>query len=513
MNVKLLTARWLASVCALCLLSATPTYAESARADGPQIDQLLRTSFDRYHLASITAEVRAGGRIIYAKSLGYADLENRVPATPQSLYAMGSMTKSLTAHAILTLVSEGKLRLSSKLGDVLPDYKGPARVVTILQLLTHTSGIPDYAGDSAAPPLWPLDDPGRDYTEQDVVSWFKTKPLVFRPGTSWQYSNSGFYMLSLVIERITGRSYGNAIHDLVTRPFGLSHMVLGRRAPIIMKRVMGYDIDTSGHIQNAPTCSAEVALGAGGYFASADDLTQYVADLLTDRVPRAVHQMMLNRVALPDGTKVDYLPAALVESNFYGHRKFEHGGGYFGFKSDMAYYPDDRIAVVVLTNTDSLESQETNLPITALERRISRVILGIPAPRIVDLPLSRSQARDYVGTYRMREFLVGDGDTVHFLYTNNSLWIKVGSGRRANWFAPKSVAKETGDPMKGALQLLYQGRGRFVEKDNNDGRITFIKRSGRGHVSVRLGGGVSLWPFTGEFVGENTDKSRGMTSK
>src|SRR6185437_10041332 len=113
------------------------------------IDRVMQDALVRGRLASLTAQVRRGGQIIFSKSIGYADLEQSVKATPDGLYAIGSITKSMTAYCIFTLVSEGKLKLSDRLSDILPDYPGPGGQATILQLLTHTSGIPDYAGDSA----------------------------------------------------------------------------------------------------------------------------------------------------------------------------------------------------------------------------------------------------------------------------------------------------------------------------------------------------------------------------
>lgn len=485
----------LISVCVIGSLMADGARAAIGAPDSAKINQILETALHDYRLASITAEVRVGGDIVYAKSLGYADLENDVPATPQGLYAIGSITKSLTSFTILNLVGQGKLQLSSKLGDVLPDYNGPARVVTILQLLTHTSGIPDYAGDSALPLFG---DARKEYTEQGVVDLFRSKPLVFKPGTRWQYSNSGYYVLSLVIEKVTGKSYGEAVQEILLKPFGLSQIMLGRLTPIIPKRVIGYTINSQGQMENALTCDSVLPLGAGAYIASAGDLTRYVADLFSNSVPAAVHQMMFHGISLADGTNINYLPAALEETNFYGHKKFAHGGGYWGFRAHIAYYPEDKVAIAVLTNTDSLESEKGNLPNASVSNRIERIILGISEPKIVDLSLSPSEAQAYIGTYRLPEF-ISSSDTVRFFYSNKLLWMKVGSGARANWYAKdQSVKKGADQETIGASQLLYQGNGRFVEKDDEEAQVTFGAGSA-GHLDVHVGS----W-FVGRFAGRNT---------
>ena len=477
---------------ALCAVAVSRAHAAVAEADKATIDQMLQASLDQYHVASVTAEVRQNGEVIYSNSLGYADLEWGVRPTPEALYAIGSITKSITSFVVLNLVHQGKLRLNSRLGDVLPKYQGPAEEVTILQLLTHTSGIPDYAGDGG-PPLW--GDPRREFTEQQVVDLFKDKPLNFKPGSHWQYSNSGYYMLSRVIEQVTGKSYGEAVQEVLLGPFGLSHIVLGRRTAVIGKRVMGYTINAHGQVENALTSPMVVALGAGAYLASADDLTRYVADLFSAAVPAAVHQMMFRRVSLLDGTEVNYLPAALEESNFYGHEQFSHGGGYFGFHAYVVYYPDQKVAIAVLTNTDSVESQAGNLPIGRIAGKIAHVILNIPQPSVEDVPLSRSEAKAYVGNYRMREFM--SSDRVRFFYEKNSLWMKVGTDARAIWYAlPQNNVKKQEKETTGAVQLLYQGHGRFVEKGDHESQVEFIS-GGSDHLDVRLG----AW-HTGKFAGQ-----------
>ena len=479
--------------CVLPALATGPT--DPPRGDGVDataIDAILQGARERYHLASITAEVRRNGAVVYARSLGYADLQHNVPATPQSLYAIGSITKSLTSYCILTLVDRGQLTLDSKLGDVLPDYDGPSRNVTILQMLTHTSGILDNAGDSS-PALF--DDPVRNYTEREVVDQFRSKPLVFPPGTRWQYSNSAYYMLSMVIAKLTGRPYGEAVEELLLTPFGLHNMVLGERSRIIKNRVMGYTLDEHGQIRNASAWDAVLPLGAGAYLASADDLTQYVTSLFGGGVPPAIRGMMRKAVSLADGTRVQYLPAAFVESDFHGHPKVAHAGGIWGFQAFVAYYPRDKVAITVLINTDSVVAAN-NASVGSLERKVARVALGIPPVKVVDLPLAAAEARRYVGTYVLPE-LLPSGDAVSLSYANNALIMSLGP--RPTYITSQGTPDVAREPAARLIPLLNQGGGRFVLKDNDEAGLTFIAGAA-GHVDVQLD--WLGWPLVGKFAAD-----------
>jgi hypothetical protein len=263
---------------------------------------------------------------------------------------------------------------------------------------------------------------------------------------------------------------------------------------------MGYTIDTHGEIQNASGWDAALPLGAGAYLASADDLTKYIADLFSDAVAPPIHRMMFHKVSLPDGTIVGYLPAALVESDFYGHQKFAHAGGIWGFHAVVAYYPHDKFAIAVMVNTDNAVATE-DAPVGSLERKVSRIVFGIPQPKIVDLPLSAAEAQRYLGTYVLPEFL-DRGDAVRLSYSKNTLFMTQGP-RPTSYINWQNAEKGIEHQSQTAIQLLYQGNGRFVEKDNDEAEVNFV--GGRsGHLNVQLG--FMGWPLLGEFAGPGTDK-------
>jgi CubicO group peptidase (beta-lactamase class C family) len=432
---------------------------------GDEIEHLMQDAMANGRLASLTAEIRRDGRVIFSKSFGLADLEQDVKATPDGLYAIGSITKSMTAYCIFNLVNEGKLKLSDRVSDLLPDYPGPGGQATVLQLLTHTGGIPDYAGDSAP---FLIDDPTRLLSEKDVVALFTHLPPVFDPGEHWQYSNSGYFLLGLIIERATGRSYDDVVHDMLLMPFGLTHVLMGYRQPLMKNRVRGYTHGEDGRVQNAPVYDATSAFAAGGYQASVGDLTRYIEMLFSDKVSAATHAMMLTQTTLNDGTPISYRPGALVASTLQGHRIFSHGGGIWGFHAYVSYMPEDRLAIGLMTNTD-----DGPVSLADLDRKIARIVLDIPRPTVHDYPLSEREAESYEGQFCLRELLMS-GSEVTVAYDGEHLTLARGSAE--------------------AKPLRNQGGGRFIPSGDDDAEVRFstAKHAATGiHWAMSPGGALS----------------------
>lgn len=465
----------LLTVLALAVLSVAigPGIAHAGQpgAAGDEIERLMQDAVANGHLASLTAQVRRDGQVLFSKSVGFADLEQDVKATPDGLYAIGSITKSMTAYCIFTLVSEGKLKLSDRLSDILPDYSGPGGRATILQLLTHTSGIPDYAGDSA-PDL--IGDPTRLFSEKDVVALFAHRPPVFNPGEHWQYSNSGYFLLGLVIEKVTGRNYDDVVHERLLTPFGLTHVLMDYRQPLMKNRVRGYSHGEDGRVQNAPVYDATIALAAGGYQATVGDLTRYIEVLFSDKVSAAIHTMMLTPMTLNDGTPISYRPSALVAADLQGHRIFSHAGGIWGFHAFVSYMPEDKVAIGLMTNTD-----DGPVSLADLDRKIARIVLDIPHPTVRDLPLSKREAERYEGKYCLRELLMS-GSEVTVGYDGEHL----------------TFARGTSGSSSPARPLRNQGGGRFVPGSDEDAEVRFstVKNAAAGLRWTSSPGGVLSGP-------------------
>ena len=216
------------------LLSLTASYAQDRQLE-KGIDELLKKQFS---LSQPGCEVLVAkhGQVIYKKAFGSANIELNVPLLPDMVFNLASITKQFTAVAILQLVEQGKISLQDSLQKFIPDFPSKGYTITIENLLTHTSGIPDYLQ---------LDFPNInmerwDFMPKQLIDSFKSYPLQFQPGTRFSYSNSGYYLLGYIIEQVSGKRYQSYIQDNLLKPLGLTHTYFDSAGIIIPNRVNGY---------------------------------------------------------------------------------------------------------------------------------------------------------------------------------------------------------------------------------------------------------------------------------
>ncbi len=313
--------------------------------------------------AGLSVAVARGETLIYAKGFGFADLENSVPATPETVYRIGSITKSFTAAAILQLVEDGALGLDSTLGEVLPDYPEPGRQVTIRELLNHTSGIPSFTSFPE------YDEKKReDLDHEAVLDWFADRPLEFEPGSAFRYSNSGYYVLGLVIERVSGRRYDEYLKENVLGPAGLSATRYDWWEPIVPHRARGY-VRVDGTFAHADYVSMHVPYAAGALASTAPDLVRWVRALSTGMViSESSFALMVSPTKLPGGRRHPY-GFGLALTYIEDQRAIRHNGGIDGFRSHLAHVPDAGWIIAVLTNTEDTQP-------AALVDKIAGELLG-----------------------------------------------------------------------------------------------------------------------------------------
>ena len=181
-----------------------------------RIDSVAKAAIASKATPSISIALSRRGRTVYSKAFGTADLEQRVIATPNTVYLIGSVTKQFTAAAVLTLVEDGKLSLDDQLGKFFPDWPAAGRGVTVRQLLNHTSGIKDYT----TVPRW-LRVMALPLPHDSMLALFRDEPMDFAPGTEWRYDNSGYYLLGVIIEKASGRTYAEYLARRLFEPAGL----------------------------------------------------------------------------------------------------------------------------------------------------------------------------------------------------------------------------------------------------------------------------------------------------
>lgn len=306
--------------------------------------------------------VARGDSIVFARGYGLADVHHGVPVVPSTAFRLASVTKQFTAAAILTLVEAGTLRLDDRLGDVLASVPAYAQEVRVRQLLNHTSGIPDYEallGNGDGPQV----------KDRDVLTLLhQAKKLYFAPGTSWRYSNSGYALLALIVERASGESYARYLRHRVFDRAGMPTAVAHEDGvDTVVDRAYGH----SGHAgawQRTDQSRTSAVLGDGGIYASAEELAHWSAALAHNAVLTAASfEAGTTPATLASGEHTAYGYGWFLDS-YRGHRRQRHEGDSIGFRTAIQRYPDVGLTVVVLVNRGAA-------PIDALSDGVATIFL------------------------------------------------------------------------------------------------------------------------------------------
>ncbi len=369
-----------------CLAAQAPRLARLAA----RIDSGARALIASKATPSVAVAISRGGRTVYSKAFGKADLEQNVAAAPTTVYRIGSITKQFTAAAILSLVEDGRISLDDQLSKFFPDWPAAGRGVTVKQLLNHTSGIRDYTVIPRWPRLMALPLP-RD----SMLALFRDEPMDFAPGTDWRYDNSGYYLLGVIIERVTGEDYAAYLGRRLLRPLGLKATQYCTNSSLIPSRAPGYNV-VAGGFTNAAPINVDQAFAAGALCSTADDLLAWTRGLQGGRViTPASYRLMTTPIPLPNGKDQQY-GFGLGVGRLAGHRVISHNGGINGFNAQMANYPDDSLIVAVLVNVESREADR-------FERMVSQWALGVLEEALKNLAVTPDDIARVVGRYVQAE--------------------------------------------------------------------------------------------------------------
>lgn len=402
------------------------------------------------------------GKLVYQASRGEASVELHVPVKDGSVYRIGSITKTVTAATVLSLVHEGKLALSDPLSKFLPDFPG-ASGITIAQLLSHTAGVSD---EWTSDPAQPLD-------TKALVALIAKQPLDFKPGSAWRYSNSGYMLLGAVIEKVTGTSWDQAEHDRVLVPFGMTHTGFHPDDVVVDGAVQGYGADASGKVTRPPFVSITGPMSAGALSSTADDIARLAVGLGNREVfPPELLKEMTTPARLSDGSDAPY-GFGLALSTVRGEPAYGHNGGIEGFSSQFFVVPKDHVAVAVLVNSDSGTPSAR-----AIALQLAAAAIGKPYQTFTDVTLSDQDKQALVGSYQIQ------GDSVHAItLENGELYIQRAPGPQ------RRLATAKGD------LLYYAGEGtdymHVVKADGGkvSGIEFFVDGVGAGRVEKRVSNG------------------------
>jgi CubicO group peptidase (beta-lactamase class C family) len=364
----------------LILLLAAPCLSQ----DTARMEQIVQ-SYVANHTFMGTALVARGSQVLFSKGYGSANLEWDIPNTPTTKFRLGSVTKQFTAASILLLEERGKLSVGDPVKKYLPDAPAAWDKITIFNLLTHTSGIPnftsfpEYEKFQLAP-----------NTAAELVARFRDKPLDFAPGEKWSYSNSGFVLLGYLIEKITGDTYEKFVRDNIFTPLGMKESGYDSNTAMIPHRASGYTT-VHGTIENAGYVHMSVPHAAGALYSTTEDLLKWELGLFGGKVLKPAS---LEKMTTP--FKNDYAFGVGVASTG-GHKVISHGGGIQGFNTQLAYYPDDKLTIVVLANLNGSAPGD-------IAKKLADVVHGeavtLQSER-KEITLDPKVLARYVGAYQM----------------------------------------------------------------------------------------------------------------
>jgi CubicO group peptidase (beta-lactamase class C family) len=329
--------------------------------------------------------VARGSNVFLDKGYGFANLEWDIPNSPSAKFRLGSITKQFTAASILLLLERGKLKVTDPVKQYMHDAPAAWDKITIFNLLTHTSGIPNFTSFPDYEPQEPF-----ATTPEKLVARFRDKPLDFQPGEKMSYSNSGYVLLGYLIEKISGESYEKFVLENIFTPLGMKDSGYDSNSAIIPHRAAGYVPGPTGPT-NAGFINMTVPLSAGALYSTTEDLLRWEQGLFGEKL---LSPSSLQAMTTP--FKNDYAFGLQVHiAN--GRKVIDHGGGIEGFNTTLAYYPDDKLTIIVLGNLNGSAPQEIASKLAAVAHG-EKVLM--PAER-KEVPVDPKLFNGYVGRYQL----------------------------------------------------------------------------------------------------------------
>ena len=373
MTRKSLSAIRLPLFVALLLFSQSVVLAQEK---AERIQEVLALAH-KYRQFNGTALVAQNGKVIYKQGFGLANMEWNIPNTPDTRFRLGSITKQFTAALTLQLVQQGKIKLDGKVSDYLPDYrKDTGQKVTIHHLLTHTSGIPSYTSQAGF-----IENVSRNpYKVADFVTKYASGDLEFEPGSRFVYNNSGYFLLGAIIERVTGKSYEQALKENILDPAGMKNTGYDHHNSLIPKRAAGYRKTPEGY-ENALYLDMSIPYAAGSMYSTVEDLYLWDQALYTDKLLSAASQELMYKPFLQEyayGWSIRFTP---FMQNGQSVQLIEHGGGINGFSTVITRFPKEKNLIVLLDNTGQ--------NVERLSGTITRILYNQPyePPKISIVPV------------------------------------------------------------------------------------------------------------------------------
>jgi CubicO group peptidase (beta-lactamase class C family) len=429
--------------------------APAAMASSPALDPATARRIDgdvqavlqRTGTPGATLAIYRDGAPVYVHAYGLSDRERKTPATASTHYEIGSITKQFTAAAILQLQQAGKLDIDATLATYLPDAPH-AKEVTLKQLLSHTSGTPEYL-DGPDVEQWAV----KPATFDQIMARIKDKPLNFPPGSRWSYSNSGYALLGRIIEVTSRESYEHYVKTHLLAAAGMAHTYTVADESSVPGMAKGYR-HADGKLELAPTIHATVGWAAGNLVSTVDDLERWNVALRSGKIVRPADVALM---ATPVQGSTDYGLGLFVDT-LDDQPRIGHTGGSFGFTTSNQYFPRQGIQVIAFTNNGDDPEPGQMLVTAAFETLYPDLAAAARKPAVGENPGTTAAARKAFAR------LQGRGEDLSMF--GDKLKTKMSAGlsdRMAKQLSP------FGEPSS----FIYKGQRQDKDKTWNDYRIEF----------------------------------------
>ena len=320
-------------------------FAAAVCASADEIDRYVRTQMDEQHIPGLSMAVLRHGKALRSQGYGFADLDRKIAVTRDTVFQLQSITKSFTATAVMMLVEDNKLAPDEKITKYLEGTPSAWKDITIRHLLTHTSGIKDFINE-------PTVDLRKDLEQQDVIRSLEKLPLNFEPGERYAYSNTGYHLLGMIIEQITGDTWQNFLRAKIFKPLKMKNTDVNSATCDLQNRALGYNWRSNKFERGAYIAPTILGYAGGGILSTVVDLAKWDDALLKDKlISRSSLEQMWTPARLNNGNKIDYGFGWGVDDHL-GLPTVGHGGAHMtGFRTYFTRFLKSELTVVVLCNS------------------------------------------------------------------------------------------------------------------------------------------------------------------
>lgn len=346
-----------------------------------EVNNYVRNIMTQKRIPGMSVSVVKAGEILLAKGYGIANLEHSIPATEKTVYEMASVGKTFTAYVVMMLVEAGVIELDNAIADYLDNLPPAWDSVKIRHILSHQSGLPNYTNVEN---YW-TDIIRYELSQKEIIALVKGLPLKFQPGEYSSYDNTGYYLLGMMLERITGQTYADLMQERLFRPLGMNATIMNNPKEIVPHRASGYRL-LKNKLTNKPYYSPSVTYSAGGQLSSIEDMVKYERELFSPTLlqPSTLNLMWtihhpLHRENWQSERYAEYVVAGLgwFMPDYPNKRVVAHNGSIIGFASNITRFIDERLTVILFCNLDKIVRPDA----------IAKEIANYYCPALASLPI------------------------------------------------------------------------------------------------------------------------------